>query len=675
MITLSLSLLCTLSQAEENLEKIRETQGSLVGMDMEDLLGLTVTSASKKEQKLSEVATAITVVTKEDIQRLGATNIPEILRSVPGIQVAKVSANEWAVTARGFLGVFSTKLLVLIDGRSVYTPVFSGVVWDELDLVLEDIERIEVIRGPGATVWGSNAVNGVINIITKSAVDTHGGLLVAGAGNEERAFGSLRYGGAFGNDINYRFFIKASERDSSINPQGEETHDDWNSHSAGFRMEWDGSNDSLLADGRIYYGHKGVTIDIPTLTPPFRNTINKKYQYDGGHFLTQWEHDWSSTSEHKLQLFFDRVYRDDPKISREINTVDLEFDHRFQFNQNQEINWGLGYRHINLQMKDGLTGSSQQTQYDFNLYTGFVQSEWRLLDESVIFTLGSKIEHHYYTGLNVQPSARIAWVVTPTHSLWGSISRAVRTPSFSENELKLDLFTISGGLANIFLTLDPLHQQDNEELLAYEIGHRFNPSANFFINTSLYFHDFSQITSFELGALSAPNFVPTLHVNQPILLDTLLEGKVYGVEIDSKWNPFEYWQLNFSYTYSKMDLKRKSGVEFISPGYASENGSPQQLVSVGSRFDLPYHTTLDFWFRYNDKITRLASSLENAKDSVKSYITLDIQATWQPINSLKLSLVGQNLLDKHRVELIDELSQSARKEMERSFYFKFSWQF
>ena len=671
IVMASLSLVYSLPKAEDDLDGMREVQSSLIGMEMQDLLGLTITSASKKEQKLSEVATAMTVVTQEDIQRLGATNIPDILRSVPGLQVAKTSANEWAVTARGFLGVLASKLLVLIDGRSVYTPVFSGVIWDELDLVLEDIDRIEVIRGPGATIWGSNAVNGVINIITKSAIDTQGGLLVVGAGSEERAFGSLRYGGQLGKDINYRVFVKASERDNSKQIQGSnEASDDWNSHSAGFRMEWDGNNDSLLADGRLYYGHKGVSLNVPTLVPPFNNFSNKKYLYKGGHVLAQWEHDWSSTSEHKLQIYFDRFFRDDPRIQNEANTIDVEFDHRFQLNNNQEINWGVGYRYIDIRSEAGATAHSVENQYGLNLYNAFIQSEWRLFDESVILTLGSKIEHHYFTGINVQPSARVTWNITPVHTIWGSLSRALRPPSISDSVTQLDLFTSSDELANALVTLTP-KKQDNEELLAYEIGYRFNPSAHFFINTSFYLHDFSQISSLELGPPSFQSFFPIANINLPIIYDTLQEGQVYGVEIDSKWNIFDDWQLNFSYTYSKMDLKRKSGNTQTSLGYISETGSPQQLVSIGSRFNFPYQTTLDFWFRYNDRITQL----NTAPDNVKEYITLDIQASWKPIDSLRLSLVGQNLLDKHRLELTDEIHLTPVKEIERSVYFKLSSQF
>ena len=326
----------------------------LTELSIEALMDIEITSLSKKSQKLSDAPAAVFVITNEDIRRSGVTSIPEALRMVPGIQVAKITANQWAVTSRGFNGRFSNKLLVLMDGRSVYTPLFSGVFWEVQDTLLEDVDRIEVIRGPGGSIWGANAVNGVINIITKSAADTQGGLVVAGAGTEEKAFGSFRYGGTVKDDIHYRFFGKYFDRDEAVFADGSDAADGWDFLRGGFRLDAAPESDNrFMLQGETYGGTTGDTVEIGTYTPPYVEINDIEGDFNGSHLLGRWERDLGAGSDLGLQLYFDRAEWDSFVGGFRVDTYDVDFQHRFQLGRRQEIVWGLGYRYI----RDNVHGS------------------------------------------------------------------------------------------------------------------------------------------------------------------------------------------------------------------------------------------------------------------------------------------------------------------------------
>jgi iron complex outermembrane receptor protein len=375
----------------------------------------------------------------------------------PGIQVARLDNYRWAITSRGFDRQFSNKLLVLIDGRSVYTPSYSGIFWDVQDTLLEDINRIEVIRGPGATVWGANAVNGVVNIITKTAADTEGGLLVAGAGNEEKGFAALRYGTKLGDATYGRGYLKYNDRDSSYAPTlDQEAGDDWKGLRAGFRMDgtldepdhWTLLGDVYDIDAKQIIRREPQDPADPANNPPdpsspyIDRNVPQTVDANGWHLLGRWEHRLSGYSSANLQLYYNHYYRKDSGLGLAYNTLDIDFHHQFRPWGGHDLVWGLGYRRIEDEFDNSFGIELLPDSRITELYSVFVQDEVELT-RTLRLALGSKFEHNDYIGFEAQPSARLLWLPKEGHSLWTSISRAVRTPSRLENDgfLVLDIIT------------------------------------------------------------------------------------------------------------------------------------------------------------------------------------------------------------------------------------------
>src|SRR5450432_518079 len=378
--------------------------GDLASQSLEDLMNVEVTSVSKKEQKLSRVAAAIFVITKEDIRRSGATNIPDALRIVPGLDVAQIDANTWAISARGLNEQFSDKLLVMIDGRSVYTPTFGGVYWDTLDVPLEDIERIEVVRGPGGTVWGANAVNGVINIITKRSSETRGTLVVAGAGNLAEEFGTVQYGGGLGNRTDYRVYAKYMNQDHLPGLDGKPGGDGWDMLRGGFRLDSTlSSSDQLTIEGNIYGGREGQ--HVLGLIPEV--VTGENAGMSGGDVQAVWNKTYSERAASTLQASFDR-YEHQLPFRDNRSTWDVAFQDYFSWGERQNMIWGLDYRYTSHD------SNSAAVFYDPSdskrqLFSGFLQDEFEVIPNQLYFTVGAKLEHNDYNGLDVLPSARLAW--------------------------------------------------------------------------------------------------------------------------------------------------------------------------------------------------------------------------------------------------------------------------
>lgn len=425
---LLLAPMTIVGQADE-LQPAQKHPIDLTNMSLEDLMNLEVTSVSKKEQKLSQTAAAIYVVTQEDIRRSGATSIPEVLRMVPGLQVARLSGSKWAITSRGFNGRFANKMLVLVDGRSVYTPTFSGVFWDVQDLLLEDVERIEVIRGPGGTLWGANAVNGVINIITKPAKETQGGFLTAGSGSEERGFGGFRYGGKLGRDIAYRLYSKYFNRSNLADMSGRNSPGGWDILRGGFRMDWKGTErDSLTLQGDIYNGHiRERNSSIVSLVPPFRRTLDSQTGVSGGNVMALWNRTFAGGSAMRLQMYYDRTRHEDSSAvitsrGEIVDSSDLDFQHRFALGKRQDIVWGIGYRFTSDSVQNTFSVAFDPNHRATHLFSTFVQDEIFIVKDRLRLTVGSKFEHNDYTGFEAQPSLRLLWTPNDRHTFWGAIS-------------------------------------------------------------------------------------------------------------------------------------------------------------------------------------------------------------------------------------------------------------
>ena len=537
----------------------------MTNLSLEDLMRVEVTSVSKKGEQVSDAPAAVFVISQEDIRRSGVTNIPDALRMVPGVEVARIDANKWAVTARGFNSRFATKLLVLMDGRSVYSPAFSGVWWDVQDTLLEDIDRIEVIRGPGATLWGANAVNGVINIITKKAGETQGGLVTVGAGTEERGFGSVRYGLKLGEKTDVRAYAKYFNRDGSVTRSGTETPDDWEQFRTGFRLDHEPtSQNNFTLQGDYYRGKSGSTYDFPTLTAPFSSSIQEKADLSGGNLLGRWNHVFSNDSALSLQAYYDRTERQDLLTAEDRDTVDFDLQHRFKWVGGQEIVWGLGYRVT----RDGFNKVNQLRTIDPSsrtdqLFSSFIQDDITLIEDKFRWVIGSKFEHNDYTGYEVQPNTRLIWTPSKDQSVWGAVSRSVRTPSRAEHNVSTNVAVIPPGQAQnpsplpILVQVRGSSNFQSEELIAYELGYRLRPIDRLTFDLAGYYNRYSNLRSTN----DLPNTPPSLVSNagSPYLLSTLdlnnsLNADIYGVELALEWQPLDWWRIKGSYTYAEIKI-------------------------------------------------------------------------------------------------------------------------
>jgi iron complex outermembrane receptor protein len=497
-------LLAMLVCSYGNLEAAPRLPDDLTKMTLEDLMDVEVTSVSKKAEKLSDAAAAIFVITQEDIRRSGVTSIPEALRMAPGIEVARIDENKWAITSRGFNRRCANKLLVLIDGRTVYTPLFSGVYWDIQDTLLEDLDRIEVIRGPGAALWGANAVNGVINIITKQANNTQGGLVSGGSGTEERGFASGRFGGLIGKEVYYRVYAKYSERDpfesfavpnlshgdfnipsgsclhchDRLNTQKRERNG-WETLQGGFRLDWQRtSSDSLTLQGDIYGSNSGESLTVASFTYPFARDFTNEPSKAGGNILARWKYSFCNSSDMALQLYYDRTEGGEASAKEFRDTFDLDFQYRFAPNKRQEVMLGLGYRYTREDFEDSFTYLLYPQSRDDQLFSTFIQDEIEIMPSRLRLILGSKFEHNDYTGFEIQPNARLLWKPHALHTLWAAVSRAVRIPSRAEHDIQINALVLPPGISQnpgplpVLVSFFGNNDFDSEELLAYEIGYR-----------------------------------------------------------------------------------------------------------------------------------------------------------------------------------------------------------
>ncbi len=655
-------------------DTIRETQIYLKELTLNQLVNVEVTSVSKKLEKLSGTAAAIHVITQEDIRRSGVTSVPEALRLAPGINVARIDANKWAISARGLNGRFSAALLVLVDGREVYNPVFSGVLWDSVDLMMEDIDRIEVIRGPGATLWGSNAVNGVINIITKSTQDTQGGRLAAYGGNAE-ASGALRYGGKIDDSTQYRVYAKYLHRSASRDIDGNRLNDDQDIISGGIKMDINiTDNDNIILDGRYYESQAGQTFGNPTLISPYVQTIIQDENEVGGHFMAKWRHHYSDTSNHLLKVYYNHQNREFPYMSALVDTFDFDFQHRFNFMERHDVVWGIGYRYQYFKSEPGLLISFSEDSLNLHNYNFFVQDDITLIDNQLRLILGTKVEKPFFSDVQVQPSARFVWTPTESQTVWGAISRAVRNPSIIDRHIQYRLPTIPPHNQDplnpypVPVSLTAVGNPDvgSEELIAYELGYRIFFDQRVSIDVSAFYFDYDDLTTVEsVPGSEALNPGPPPFISGEVQTTNNLNAESYGIELDASWQVMENWRLSGYYSFIRMFFHQNSG-EIAVSGEGGEDKVPQHQFSLRSSMDFSEQLHWDLWVRYVD-------ALPNR--NVTDYTTLDTRVAWRPLQNLELSVVGQNLIDSGHSEYTTEFVAVTNSVIERSFYVKADWEF
>ena len=637
----------------------------VTAMSMEDLMNLQVTSVSKRTQKVADAAAAIFVITQEDIRRSGATSIPEALRLVPGLEVARIDQNKWAIGSRGFNGRFDNKLLVLIDGRSVYTPLFSGVYWNVQDVMLEDVDRIEVIRGPGATLWGANAVDGVINVITKKAKATQSAVVTAGAGTEERAAGGGRYGGKLGNNAYYRAYTKYFDWGPSAYPSGMTAHDGWDALRGGFRADWTpaGAN-SLTLQGDIYRSRFDETLTVASLSAPYSNTFPNDGKYSGGNILGRWNHT-SERSSMSLQMYYDNTTITDHSLFGDHqNILDVDFQHGFHVGDSQQFVWGLGYRSIRDKNDASFTVSLQPNQVTLNQFSTFLQDEISLVDNRLQITLGSKFERNEFTGFEIEPNARLLWPLTPNQSIWTAVSRAVRTPALTEEGLRLNSAVIPPGTPSnpapfpAVIAVFGSHQFNSEDLLAYELGYRVQATSNLSLDIATFYNNYSNLRTAEPGAPFVEGGPAPTDIVIPFVASNKMSGGTYGVELFADWKVVPKWRVAGSYSYLQMNIHKN--IDSQDPTPDNPNGSsPRHQWYLRSSIDLPKHFDQDTTLRFVDHLPGL---------NVPSYYSLDAHLGWRPVTRLELSIGGQNLLNNWHFEFMPDFVNTSPTVVKRSIF-------
>ncbi len=647
-----------------------ETDNRLFEMSIEELMSLRVTSVSKKEQKLSESAAAVFVITNEDIRRSGATSIPEVLRMVPGLQVARIDANKWAVTSRGGNGYFANKLLVLVDGRSVYSPLFSGVFWDLQDYPLQDVDRIEIIRGPGGTLWGANAVNGVINILTKSSKDTQGTLVEAGVGTEERGFGTIRFGGKVDDQTHYRCYAKYLDRDEAVFASGNPAHDDWRASRGGFRVDHETEDNTFVLQGDVYNDNLGGTMTLVEPPPVYSRDSNSDMVTGGLNILGRWEHSFADASNLSLQAFYDRTKIDHSILNQKADTFDLDFQYRFHVLKSHEVICGLGYRYVTDEIKDSYMVSFVPDSRVFDVWSGFVQDEISLMDDKIRLTLGSKFEYNDYTGFEVQPNIRVLYKCGGDQSVWASVARAIRTPFRGESDVRFKRALIppgelGPGMPAVLVQANGSKAVDSETLIAFDLGYRKWFTDTLSIDVATFYNMYDNLMTGELGIpYPDPTYFPKLVV--PFTTSNRMDGYSRGLELALDWRHSDYFNLKTSYTYFKMELSMDKG-SLDPTSENAEDFSPRHQISLRPSLNLREDLDVDLWARYVSSLPGL---------NVRGYVTLDVRLAWRPMEHLEISLVGQNLLDPQRLEYVEnKYLPILNTEVQRSVYGKLAWTF
>lgn len=631
----------------------QQAESDLTRLSLEQLMDIKITSVAKKPQRVSQSAAAVHVITSEDIRRSGATSIPELLRNVPGLNVGKIDANKWAISARGFNGLFSNKLLVLMDGRSVYTPLFSGVFWDVQDTFLDDIERIEVVRGPGGSLWGANAVNGVINIITKNTEETTGTLVRGIHGTEEKVNIAGRFGQAIDDRSNLRLFAKNFRRDGGVLANGNDADDDWSMQRGGFRYDSKpASGGSFMLQGEVYFGQNGQLVALPTLTAPFAEVTSDDTKVEGQFLLGRWQ----NASDFTLQAYFDRAIRDDIHVGSGTRTFDVDLQKRYNSLRSHDIIVGGGYRFTT----DFTIGTNQvwfdPKDDDYHLLSAFVNDEISLSD-TLKLVLGTKVEFNSFTGFEIQPSVRSLWNVTPAHTLWAAVSRAVRTPSRAADAATINN-SVRPGTPPVQARILGNDDVKSEELTAFELGFKSRPLPSLSVDVAAFYNVYDRLVTTEPGTAFLENTPAPAHLVQPLLFANNMSGEAYGLELSADWRARDWFRVRGSYTLFELELHRKAGTGTAS-NEAAEKRDPRHQLSLTAELDLGSDVELDATFRAVDRLS---------ERNIRGYMTADVRLAWKPLDNVELSLVGRNLLQSQQAEARPEFLSTQITEVERSFY-------
>lgn len=630
------TLSCLATPALAQSYTLDPADAKLKRLTLEELMDVPVQSVSRHTEKLSETPSAVRVISGDDIRRSGAATLPQALRLASNLQVAQVSSSYWTIGARGFNspGTTSNKLLTLVDGRSVYTPLFSGTYWDSVDTFLPDVDRIEVISGPGGSAWGANAVNGVISVISKSSADTQGGLLYGGAGLEERVLGGFRYGGELGGSGHFRIYAKHLDFDGAIRPNGSDSKNRWVFNQTGFRSDFSPAGTSLTVQGDLYTGW-------------IQQATSSRGEFDGGNLLARWMIPLGDSTI-TAKAYYDSARRGAPTtFGDRLDTVDIDVQQELPFGRDRHrLIWGVGHRASSDRVRNLATQAFIPADFTHRLWTAFAHTELELVPRKLRLTLGSKFEHNNYTGADHQPNVRLAWLLASHQTVWTAVSRAVRTPSRVERDLFIPPqppFTAAGG---------PNFQ--SEILWAYEAGWRGRIG--------------SATTASVVGFLHDYHGLRTLEQPVPLQFANGLDARTYGAEVYLRHDFTSWASLNAGYTLLKKDFRLKPWSRDFNAGRVEES-DPENQFHLRTSLDLARNWELDVGLRHIDRVPVYASRVQS---EVPAYTEVDARLAWIPRDDVEVALIGTNLLDRAHPEAG---APATRREIQRSVHARFAWRF
>jgi len=628
-----------------------QTTVDLRRLSLDDLIGLELTTVSRVPQTGLQTPAAVFVITQEDIRRAGVTTIVEALRLAPGLHVARLDANKWAVGIRGFADRLARSVLVLIDGRAVYSTLFAGTYWEVQDTFLPDIERIEVIRGPGGTLWGANAVNGIINIITKDAGATRGWLVEGGGGSYQHSLAAARFGGSRGEALNYRLYAKFSDRGPFFHADGRD-FDAAHVAQAGFRADWSlAAQRGFTVQGDVYSGEAGQRSQLTMYSPPSLTNIDGAARLSGGNLLARW-HD----SKRRLQIYYDRTNRTEPTFREFRDTFDVDFQHLLIATGRHSLLWGAGAR-----LSAGDIASVETQRFlpedrTDGLVNAFAQDEITIAPERWRLTLGVKVERNGYSGVEAQPSARLVWTPRPDEAAFVSVTRAVRTPSRVEQDFERT--ALLNAATPLFLRLVPNDDFTSETLVAYEAGHRFRPVPNLFVTTAAYFNRVNDILSTEPGQMFVEATPEPAHQIMPVLFANGLHGNTRGLEVTADFRPREWLRWTGTYSLLRIELTRDADSRDLSQEVRGERLNPRHQVHSQVSLDIVKRWEIDWLVRHVGELP----------GSVAAYTTSDVRLGFRVTPTVDVSVVGRDLHHARHLEFPG--GGVGNVQIERSAFFK-----
>jgi len=639
----------------------QESAPDLTTVSLESLMNMKVSSVSRRDEELRSSAAAIHVITQEDIRRSGATDIADLLRMVPGMDVARKDSSTWAISTRGFTAEYATKLLVMVDGRTVYDPTFSGVSWHLQNLVLEDIDRIEVIRGPGATMWGANAVNGVISIKTKRAADTQGGLLVADAGTNSPGEGTIRFGSSIGSHLFYRLYSRQTTRLAFDSPTGGPGGDAWNLTTVGTRLDWDPSkSNSVVFESEARRGVRGARQNFLTSISPITfGTVGLRSD-EGGFAMARWSHIFKDKSSLTVQVYHDILHLKGNNGAKDLKINDFDFQHNFKIGGRNNVMWGVGKRDINDSFPTTLAFGMTPAQSHTDLNSAFVQDEISIVQDKVSLSIGSKFEDSSLAGGNFQPSIRISWLPNARQAIWVAVSRGVHSASRVERGMRVNFtaFETGSGPAAVDLLGQPGTR--SEGLVAYEMGYRYQANRKLWLDATTFYNVYDHLSTDPPGAPYFATDPAPPHLVLPLFFQNNSKGEAYGGETSINYQLLRSLRVESSYSLLLMQLHSPTG-----------DTSDSNIEGQTSRHQVRFEST------YNvGKSLELSGQVHFASSlpyfAVPSYTRVDLKATWKGFENVELSVAGQNLLSPH-FEFGDIPAPS--NVTSRQIYAKVAWKF